>query len=481
MRSPRKLKDGQIRKPAGKRRDLDSSAILFQDAIKEKGKHWSKLHLDEAYRLNALVGATEGFLDWNVASKQVLFSKKLKEMLGYEESEIGNALEEWTRRIHPDDLDMTLLAIDRHINGINKFYKKEHRIRCKIGNYKWIQNKGKVVERDKNGKALRFIVTVKDISHRKKAEIEYLERLKELNCHNQVSKILAISVKSASETLENIIHYIPTGFQYPDIAEASLVVYDQTFQTSQFKKTKYCLAENIVISEKIIGRIEVCYPEGKLPDNEVVFLREEVDLLFSIAERISKFIEKREKEIALKQSEETFRNLVETIHEIIYEVTADGVIKYLSPSIEKILGYKPAELIGNKIIEIVHPDDRENWTNKITSAGNPVSSLNEYRFLTKSGNIRWLSKSTATIHKEGLLISYVGSLTDITDRATQAKGELLSRMSLEIRTPLNAIHSFARLLEKGDLNSTQRKGVTRILQEVKHLEELVNEMNRKTL
>ena len=302
MQSTKSMKESPIKKQAGLGGNLDPSGIFFQDAIAEKGRPWSKLHLDEAYRLNVLIGATEGFLDWNVATNLVLLSKKLKEMLGYEESEIGNSVEEWTQRIHPDDLKMTLLAIDRHINGANKYYLSEHRIRCKFGNYKWISNKGKVVERDKNGKALRFIVAVKDITRRKKPEIEYQKRLKELNCHSQISKLLTKSVLSISESIETIVKGIPAGFQYPDIAEASLVVYDQTFRTSKFKKSKYCLAKNIQVNGEIIGCIEVCYPEDKLPGNVQVFLKEEADLLFSIAERVGKFIEKRENEAALKQS-----------------------------------------------------------------------------------------------------------------------------------------------------------------------------------
>lgn len=312
MRAPKTMKESPISKQAGLRGNLDPSGIFFQDAIKEKGKHWSKLHLDEAYRLNVLIGAAEGFLDWNVVTNQVLFSKKLKEMLGYEESEIGNSVEEWTRRIHPDDLEMTLLAIDRHINGINRYYLREHRIRCKIGNDKWILNKGKIVERDKNGKALRFIVIVKDISHRKKSEIEYQKRLIELNCHNQISKILAKSVLSVSESIENIVHIIPSGFQYPAIAEASVVVHDQIFQTCQYQKSTCCLTKNILLNGKIIGSISVSYPGDNLPENVQIFLKEESDLLFFIAERVSKFIEKREKDVALKHSEESLRKPFET-------------------------------------------------------------------------------------------------------------------------------------------------------------------------
>lgn len=62
------------------------------------------------------------------------------------------------------------------------------------------------------------------------------------------------------------------------------------------------------------------------------------------------------------------------------------------------------------------------------------------------------------------------------EKANQAKSEFLSRMSHELRTPLNAILGFAQLLEMGQLNTTQKKGVDRILKSGKHLLDLINEV-----
>src|SRR5690606_14321914 len=60
----------------------------------------------------------------------------------------------------------------------------------------------------------------------------------------------------------------------------------------------------------------------------------------------------------LRLSEENFRKMVETIHDVVYEIGADGEIYYISPSIQKLVGYTPEEMTGHRFLEFVHADDR---------------------------------------------------------------------------------------------------------------------------
>jgi PAS domain S-box-containing protein len=120
----------------------------------------------------ALDGAGDGVWDWNAKTGKVFFSRKWKEILGYAEEEIGDTLDEWMTRVHPDDIDRCMREIDRHFRGETESYECEHRIRRKDGTYAWILDRSKIVEHDPSGKPERVIGTHTDVTERVEAENE---------------------------------------------------------------------------------------------------------------------------------------------------------------------------------------------------------------------------------------------------------------------------------------------------------------------
>ncbi|HNB37071.1 MAG TPA: PAS domain S-box protein, partial [Anaerolineales bacterium] len=128
-----------------------------------------RLQAEERWQF-ALEGADEGVWDWDPQTNKVYYSKHWKSILGYEENEIGNTLDEWSRRVHPDDLPKVMEEVNRHFSGITPVYVSEHRIRCKDGAYKWILDSGKVMVWSADKKPLRVIGTHRDISTRKNIE-----------------------------------------------------------------------------------------------------------------------------------------------------------------------------------------------------------------------------------------------------------------------------------------------------------------------
>jgi PAS domain S-box-containing protein len=129
-----------------------------------------RLRESEARWQFALEGAGDGVWDWNVPLGRVDYSPRWKEMLGHGPEEIGSSLEEWKQRVHPDDLAATLDAVARHLRGETECYVSEHRLRCKDGSYLWVLDRGKVMERDAAGNALRLVGTHTDMTRRKLAE-----------------------------------------------------------------------------------------------------------------------------------------------------------------------------------------------------------------------------------------------------------------------------------------------------------------------
>ena len=118
----------------------------------------------------AVEGAGDGLWDWDVAKSTVLFSKRWKEMLGFSQDEIGNGLDEWSKRVHPDDLARVMVDVQAHLDGATADYANEHRVSCKDGSWKWMLDRGVVVNRSPAGKPLRMIGTHTDITERRDAE-----------------------------------------------------------------------------------------------------------------------------------------------------------------------------------------------------------------------------------------------------------------------------------------------------------------------
>lgn len=118
----------------------------------------------------AIEGSGDGLWDWDITNNKVFFSKNWKTMLGYDESDVSDSLNEWERLVHPDDYEATIAAVKQHLDGKTPVYTNEHRLLCKDGSYKWILDRGLVVSRDEHGTHLRAIGTHTDISDRREAE-----------------------------------------------------------------------------------------------------------------------------------------------------------------------------------------------------------------------------------------------------------------------------------------------------------------------
>ncbi|MGF1643130.1 MAG: PAS domain S-box protein [Thiotrichales bacterium] len=123
----------------------------------------------------AVEGSDLGMWDWEVATGRVFFSIRWKTMLGYAVEEIADRLGEWSERVHPDDLSAVKAQIELHMRGETDFYQSEHRLRAKDGSYRWILDRGKIIEWTADGQPKRMIGTHFDITERKAMEVALRE------------------------------------------------------------------------------------------------------------------------------------------------------------------------------------------------------------------------------------------------------------------------------------------------------------------
>lgn len=139
--------------------------------ITDSWLHQQQIAQTEARWKHALEGSGEGVWDWSIVDDNVIFSDQLITMLGFEPDEFRPHLSEWVDRIHPDDKPQVDKDLQALLDGSRPNYRNEHRIRCKDGRWKWILDRGTVIERDDEGEPLRAVGTHSDISWRKEAEI----------------------------------------------------------------------------------------------------------------------------------------------------------------------------------------------------------------------------------------------------------------------------------------------------------------------
>lgn len=114
-------------------------------------------------------GANDGLWDWDLDSGEIYFSPRWKEMLGYQESEIGRRPDEWLCRVHPDDFPRLQAAVAAHCRRDTPQLDCEHRMHCKDGTYRWMLSRGLAVW-DENGQAIRIAGSQTDITASKVAD-----------------------------------------------------------------------------------------------------------------------------------------------------------------------------------------------------------------------------------------------------------------------------------------------------------------------
>lgn len=133
--------------------DITGHAIV-KKALMESEERWQF----------ALEGAGDGLWDWNTATDEIYYSRRLKELLGYSDEDMENTLSAWEKLIHPDDICYVLEEVDKLMRGETELYSTEHRLICRDGSYKWILDRGKVIKKNVEGRPLRIIGIFTDIT-----------------------------------------------------------------------------------------------------------------------------------------------------------------------------------------------------------------------------------------------------------------------------------------------------------------------------
>ena len=148
--------------------------------IEQEYKSYIKRKEDQ-YEL-ILRSMSVGLWDWDIASNELYWSQKFKDMLGICEKDFVPHFSEFKDRLHPDDKEETERKLFSHIENHTP-YDIEYRLKHNKGHYIWIHAFGHA-QWDENGKAIRMAGSVDDISDRKKIEEEKKQFILDLEISN---------------------------------------------------------------------------------------------------------------------------------------------------------------------------------------------------------------------------------------------------------------------------------------------------------
>lgn len=190
-------------------------------------------------------------------------------------------------------------------------------------------------------------------------------------------------------------------------------------------------------------------------------------------------------------SEDLFHRVMSIVPEIVYISMFDGTVKYISDGIETLTGYKSDEIYKTRIplLQLVHPDDKENVSKQIQNLQNGSEATLEYRLLKKDGAYIWVSDRVNGVKNEwGNITHYNGIMVNIDERRIHDKS--LNNLNARIhqlndmvnhhavRDSLTNVYNrrYSLVILQNEFNRaiTQNKTLSCILMDIDNLESINN-------
>jgi two-component system NtrC family sensor kinase len=170
----------------------------------------------------------------------------------------------------------------------------------------------------------------------RRAQVELRERVKELTCLYGIAKLAEQADLSLEEILQGIVELLPSAWLYPEITSARIVLDRHSYSTGRFQKSVQRQTANIVVDGDERGVVEVVYSEKKPELDEGPFLKEERNLIDTVAREIALIIERKQTEHDKERLQEQLRHAdrLATIGQL-----SAGVAHELNEPIGSILGF----------------------------------------------------------------------------------------------------------------------------------------------
>jgi len=205
----------------------------------------------------ALKVSNIGIWDFDATTNSVNFSEESANILGFDADELNKHAESWNDLVHPDDKEKYFSDFKDHLHGKVSLYENLSRIKHKNGQYRWILDKGKIIERTENGEAKRVIGVHVDITDSKRKEKQLSESLNLITEQNKKLKNFAhIATHNLKEHSGNIESLIELYHQAESDDERAELMSGLKTVSDTLKKTIGNLREIVTVDSIRISDIE---------------------------------------------------------------------------------------------------------------------------------------------------------------------------------------------------------------------------------
>ena len=404
-------------------------------------------------RLNlALEGSRLALWDWNLTSGMIYHSEQWAVILGDPPQKTVTTFKSLEQLVHPEDIDGLRGPLQETLKGIRPYYRVEHRIRTRDGQWRWVQSTGKVVQRDARGLALRMTGTNADITERRQAAQELMRFKNALD--NTVDMIFMYETDSLRFVYLNQGACENMGYTREELLGMTPYQIKPLMPEPEFRR----LIAPLLAGEQQSLVFETLHRRKDGTDFPVNISLQLVSeepargLFVAIVHDISL---RRESEEKLRASADRIRAIVDTVLDGIITIDDHGTVETFNPAAERIFGYSASDVIGENV-KMLMPDPyhaghdgylrsyRKTGIRKIIGSGREVTGRRQ------DGTLFPIELSVSEMRSAGRRM-YTGIVRDITERKKidRMKSEFVSTVSHELRTPLTSIRGALGLVAGG--------------------------------